>query len=53
MNRNNVNLILKILNGHQNIANWTNAVGHLHHEIKAANIWLVCIRLLAFKKIKK
>jgi len=28
----------------QNIAFWTNAVSHLHHEIKAVNIWLVFVR---------
>ncbi len=26
---------------------WTNAVNHLHHEMKAVNIWLVFIRLIA------
>ncbi len=38
--------------GRQNIAFWTNTVSHLHHEIKAVNIWLVFIRLIALKKIK-
>jgi hypothetical protein len=28
----------------KNIAFWTNAVSHLHHEIKEVNIWLVFIR---------
>ncbi len=27
------------------IAFWTNAVSHLHHEMKEVNIWLVFIRL--------
>jgi len=35
------------MNGRQNIAFWTNSVSHLHHEIKALNIWLVFIRLIA------
>ncbi len=41
------------MNGRQNIALWTNAVSHLHHEIKAVNIWLVFIRLPnSIKKIE-
>jgi hypothetical protein len=40
------------MNGRQNIAFWTNAVSHLHHCIKAVNIWLVFIRLIALKKQK-
>jgi hypothetical protein len=33
------------MNGRQNIAFWTNAVCHLHYEIKVVNIWLAFIRL--------
>ena len=33
------------MNGRQiNMAFWTNAVSHLHHEMKAVNVWLVFIR---------
>jgi hypothetical protein len=31
------------------MAFWTNAVSHLHHEIKGMNIWVVFIRLIALK----
>ena len=29
------------MNGRRNIAFLTNAVSHLHHEMKVVNIWLV------------
>jgi hypothetical protein len=37
------------MNGRQKIAFWTDAVSHLHHGMKAVNIWLVFIRLIALK----
>jgi hypothetical protein len=40
--------VFKLLHGRQNIAFWTNAVSHLHHEIRAVNSWLFIIRLIAF-----
>ena len=47
ININSLNWVFKLL---KISLLWTNAASHLHHEMKAVNIWLVFIRLKAFKK---